>query len=267
MNYTVVNVGDFDLFSMTIKALAKLVPAAKFVINGNGYSIFSKNAFARIETYSSVLHTTNDSTVEFCINDLAKFNKVLASIKREFGEETIKINLKVTDKHISIESSKIKVKFITVREETIENYIVQTAVSTVLTPVFKFYTTSELIRNMNSNSFMFSDLDNIRIYLQGPQADMDNNVLYGKMASVNGNFSNEIISKLGYITFGKLADRQIIIDSERLSAFNLIDSDNIEISLMDKPFLVSKITKESESDVNKLKHSVNITVYLSIRKS
>lgn len=265
MNYTLVNVGDFDLFSTTIKALSKLVPAAQFVINEDGYRIFSKNSFARIETYSSVLYTNNDTEVSFCINDLTKLNKVLSSIKREFGNDTIKINIKVSDKQISFESSKIKAKLITVREETIETYIVQTAVQTQLTPVFKFYTTSELIRNMNSNSFLFSDLDNIRIYLCNKQHDMDNNVLYAKMASVNGAFSNEIISKLGYITLGSLPDeKQIIIDSERLSAFNLLESDNIEISLMDKPFLVSTLYKESEGSV---KHNLRITVYASIRKS
>lgn len=266
MNYTVVNVGDFELFSTTIKALSKLVPAAKFVINENGYSIFSKNAFARVETYSSVLYTNSETPVSFCINDLPKLNKLLVSIKREFGNDPVKISIKVSDKNIAFESSKIKVKFITVREETIENYVVQTAVTTQLTPIFKFYTSSELIRNMNSNSFMFSDLDNIRIYLCGKQEGMENNILYARMSSVNGAFSNEIISKLGYITYGKLDDRQIIIDSERLSAFNLVESDNIEIALMDKPFLVSTICKESESDAL-IKHKVQINVYLSIRKS
>lgn len=265
MKSTLVNVGDFDLFSITIKALSKLVPAAQFVINEDGYRIFSKNSFARIETYSSVLQTMNDEEISFCINDLAKLNKILSSIKREFGNEPVKINIKVLDKQISFESSKIKAKLITVREETIETYIVQDAVKTVLNPVFKFYTTSELIRNMNSNSFLFSDLDNIRIYLCNTQHDMDNNVLYAKMASVNGAFSNEIISKLGYITQGVLpTDKQVIIDSERLSAFNIIDSDNIEISLMDKPFLVSTIYKESD---DAMKHNVKITVYTSIRKN
>ena len=267
MNYTTLQVGDFELFSLTIRALARLVPSAKFVVGENGYKIFSKNSFARIETYSTVLKTpTGSPELSFCINDLTKLNKVLSSISREFDGEEVKLSIKVSDKNLSFESSKIKVKLVTVREETIENYIVQNAISTPLTPTFTFYTRSELIKNVNSNSFMFSDVDNIRIYLCDNLENMDNNMVYAKMSSVNSGFSNEIISKLGYITFGKIGDRNIIIDSERLAAFNIIDSDSIEISLMDKPFLVSKIHEEATKG-GIIKDTLDINIYSSIRKN
>ena len=50
------------------------------------------------------------------------------------------------------------------------------------------------------------------------------------------------------MTFGKLEDRELIIDLDRLQLFNAVQSNEIKISLMDKNVLVSKVRQTGKND-------------------
>jgi hypothetical protein len=157
-----------------------------------------------------------------------------------------------------LKTKSIKTKIITVKEEVIQNTISK-AVTTTLTPIFEFKTSSDDIKKVLNNGYLFTDVENIRVYLN-QHDDMLQNCIYAEVTNKTNRLSNNIMTKFGDITLGKLTE-DLIIDFERLSAFNLFKSDAIVIQLMDKPFLVSNLSIIKNDVFSK------ITIYNSLRKS
>lgn len=251
---------DFSIFEQTLLALLKIVPSAKFIINETGLTIHSCNAYARCSVFTNSV--TSDIELNISIKDISTVAKTLSLIKDEDGKKnkdvTGVVNATYDGTFIYINTKNIKTKIITVKEEVIQNTISK-AVTTVLTPVLEFKTTSDNIKKVLSNSFMFNDVENIRVYLN-KHADLQQNCIYAEVTNKTNRLSNNITVKLGDITLGDIKE-DIILDFERLTVFNLFKNDSIVIKLMDKPFLVADLSISKNDIFSKF------TLYNSIRKS
>ena len=251
---------DFSILEQTLNAILKIVPSVKFIINETGLTIHSCNAYARCSVFTNSV--TSDEELNLCIKDVNTLAKTLSIIKDEEGkkktESNAVINATYDGTFIYLNTKNIKTKIITVKEEVISNTISK-AVTTVLTPVLEFKTSSENIKKVLSNSFMFNDVENVRVYLN-QHDDLQQNCLYAEVTNKTNRLSNNITVKLGDITLGKVTE-DIILDFERLSVFNLFKNDNIVIQLMDKPFLVAELSIFKDNIFSKF------TIYNSLRKS
>lgn len=254
---------DFELFELTIKAISKFVNEAKFIVDNTGLTILSKTGYARSElTTSSVALVDNVNEVSFCINNLSVFVKTLNLINREAAGNNPELMLIFDGTFIHFKSKFIKSKLITCSEDSIRNSIIDKKVTTQLIPVCEFLTSSVLLKNLTINNFIFSSPDEIKIYIKnGAEIDMDKNLLYAVLDNANNKFSNSLTLKMGMLTSGKI-DRQVIIDIPRVNAFNLIEDDQIKIQLMEQNVLVSTIVRKSKDNSAK----TTITIYNSIRK-
>lgn len=130
-----------------------------------------------------------------------------------------------------------------------------------MNPVFEFTTTSDLIKRVNSHSYIFDDAEALRIYLE-TKREMENNSLFASIGNRANNLNNEMTLKFGIVTFGKLEDRELIVDLERLALFNAVQSNEIKIALMDKNVLVSKVKQVGKND-----SFFSVTVYNSLLKN
>jgi hypothetical protein len=249
---------DFTIFEQTLSAVLKLVPSIKLVFNSVGLTIHACNSYARCSV--STNSASSDEEISICIKEGASLTKTLSLIKTDEGKNSTcsNIDVKYDGTFIYLKTKSIKTKIITVKEEVIQNTISK-AVTTTLTPIFEFKTTSDDIKKVLNNGYLFTDVENIRVYLN-QHDDMLQNCIYAEVTNKTNRLSNNITTKFGDITLGKLTE-DLIIDFERLSAFNLFKSDAIVIQLMDKPFLVSNLSIIKNDVFSK------ITIYNSLRKS
>jgi hypothetical protein len=240
-----IRINDFDLFLKALKALNKLTVSSKFTINSEGLTIYGKNAFARGELTSNSVVSEKDP-IEFCILDLAMFIKVLGTAYEVHQDDFSEIEMWFDFPFIKIESGKFKTKIATCKEEVIQNSVSQ-KVKTVLTPVFEFMTSTKQIKYVNSHSFIASDPDSARIYLS-TEPTMENNTVYARIGNDANELNNSITLKFGMATSGTLGDRKLILNFDRLGIFNVVDSDEISIQLMDKNVLVNTINVYGDGD-------------------
>lgn len=236
-------VNDFKNFYQAVKSLSKMTNSAKFTINEIGVTVYGKNSFSRGELFTNAL--TSKAETEFCILDLGMFLKVLQTVLDVHGEDLSEVNIVIDGPFFRINSNKFKTKLTTCKEDIISNFI-SAKVHTKLTSVLQFTTDSNAIKNINGHSFIFQDIASARIYL-GNQEDLENNVLYATIGNNNSELNNSITLKLGYINFGTLNGRKIILNFDILNLFNIVQSDSIVIDLMDKNVLVYKIKTEGEN--------------------
>ena len=241
----IIKINDFELFLKAIKSLNKLTPSAKFTINNEGLTIYGKNAFARGELTTNSI-STEKQQIEFCILDLSLFIKILNTVYDIHRDDFSEISMWFDFPFIKIESAKFKTKLSTCKEEIIANSISQ-KIKTQLTPVFEMFTSSKQIKYINSHSFITSDPDSSRIYLSTDKT-MENNVVYARIGNDSNELNNSITLKFGMVTFGSLEDRKLILNFDRLSIFNVVESDEINIKLMDKNVLVNTINIYGESN-------------------
>lgn len=233
-----VQVNDFNLFVDLVKSTNKIVDSAKFIMSANGLEIYgARNRIARCEVTSNAIST--ESSLDFCIESLGTFLKTLQTVKDVHENDYSGLKIFVDDNFIKFESSKMKSKLRFCNEAVIQNWISK-KVEAKLEPVFEFKTTSELIKRINSHTYVLSDVNNARVYLE-TKADMEKNSVFasiGNRASAN---NNEITLKFGAVTNGSIQDgRNIILDLERVNLFNALPTSNIEIALMSANALVSK---------------------------
>jgi len=248
---------DFDILDQTLSAVLKLVPSFKLMFNQTGLTIHCCNSFARCSVFTN--SATSDEDITLCIKDGAIFTKTLDVIKKEEGKKvSSNVTLTYDDTFIHIKTKTVKTKIITVKEEVIQNTVAKAVVSQ-LTPVLEFKTSSDNIKKVLSNGYMFTDPESIRVYLN-QQEEMMQNCVYAEVTNKTNRLSNNITVKLGDITIGSIKE-DLIIDFDRLGAFNLFKSDNIVIQLMDKPFLVAELSLNKDNMFSKF------TVYNSLRKS
>lgn len=250
-----IKINDVNLFYESLVSFSKLATSAKFMIDENGLTIYGKNSFSRGEMTSNAIFSKNP--IEFCLLDIGMFIKLLNTALEIHKESQSDINLIVDLPFIKIESGKFKTKITTCKEEIIATSI-STKIKTELKPVFEFTTSSDLIKRVNGHSFIFQDSESIRIYLMTDD-EMENNVLYAKIGNESNDLNNSVTLKFGLINAGQLDDRKIILNFDRLAMFNIINSDSIKVSLMDKNVLVNKIHMGGKND-----SSYDLTIYTSI---
>lgn len=239
-----IKITDFKLFLDSLKAFAKMSPSAKFSINSTGLSIYGKNPFARGELTTDAISA--DDYVEFCIMDLSAFLKILTTANEVHEDDLSEIEMYFDFPFVKIESGKFKTKYSTCKEEVIQNSISQ-KVKAQLTPVFEFTTSSKQIKYVNSHSFIVSDPDSARVYLETDK-NLENNVVYARIGNDANELNNSITLKLGLVNSGSIADRKLIINFDRLNLFNVVDSDEIVVQLMDKNVLVNTVQGTGDTD-------------------
>ena len=250
-------VNDFKLFFDSLKAFSKLANSAKLCFNETGMTIYGKNAFARGEMTTNAV--TSDEPVEACIFDLSMLTKSLATVLNLYESDQSEIKLNIDLPFIKIESGKFKTKMTTCKEEILKGFI-SNKVSTTLTPVLEFVTSSDQIKAVNNHAYIFPDQELARIYLR-PEADMENNVLYATIGNDSNALNNSLTMKLGLITSMNEAaeNRNLILNFERLNLFNIVPSDSIKIQLMDKNVLVNTVRMTGKND-----SYYNFVIYCSI---
>lgn len=240
-----IKIRDYDLFFNSMKALGKFTNSAKFSLNDIGLTVYAKNPVARGEFTTNAIYA--DEEVDFCLTDISMFLKVLSTVKEIHKDDFSDLDFQINLPFIKFKSKKFDTKITTSDEAVVANFV-STKVTTELKPVLEFSTNSDSIKYVNSHSFILPDLDMARIYLS-VKPDMENNVMYATIGNNSNDLNNSITLKFGLVNFGNMDGRQIILNFDRLNLFNLIDSENIGISLMDRNVLVYKnhIPGENES--------------------
>lgn len=252
-----INITNFNIFEQTIAAILKLIPQAKLSFGPTGMSINVKvdNQYRAI-VFSNSADCKED--ISFCFNNLAAFYNILKLIKADHKKTTPEIEMGFDNTFLHIKCKNLKTRLITVKEETIQANVAK-AVDMVLTPVLEFKTSSDLIKTIMGNSFIFANKDESRVYLN-QHPDLQKNTIYAEVTNKNAKLANVITTKLGDITLGSL-DHDLIIDFKRLEIINLFKSDDITIQLMDKPVLVTNLSLVDKEYFSKF------TIYVLLRKN
>jgi hypothetical protein len=246
------------MFDDAMKAINKAVPACKFIINQDGLTIYSQNTYARCELTTNAIIA--NEKVSICIRELQMLLRINKLVRKEHNGKYNDLKLFIDGSFLKFESKKVKAKVSTIKEDIIRNNISE-KVTSVLTPIFEFTTDSETLKNINAHQFIFPDVESGRIYIRLDDT-MEKNTVYAELNNKNNDFSNSLTMKLGDVVVGAL-DRELIIDFERLMLFNIVESENIVIKLMDRNVLVSEINMLNE----KTDSHVFMKIYNSMRKS
>lgn len=254
-----IKINDFSLFSEIVNSLSKMSDGVKFTINEYGLFICAKNDFSKCEITSNSV--VSDVEITFSLSNLNVFCKILSTLSSLYGNETdTMVKMYFESPFIKLESKKFKTKINTVDEEKIKNFV-GTKVKTELTPQIEFTTNSNLIRTINSYSFITTDKNATRIYIE-THPDMENNVIFAKVGNDKNDYENNATMELGLITSGVLSDRKIILDFDRLNILNMVPSDEINVQIAnERPVLISKTKKTGR---NNSFFNINIYVFMMV---
>ena len=254
-----IQIGDFNLFIEVVKSLAKFAESAKFSINENGLTIYSKNNCARCEMQTNAV--TSKNLVEINVADVQMLLKILITVKEVHENDYSDFKFLFDGSAMKFESKKMKTKLTTCRDSALIEKWISKKLVTPLQPVFEFSTTSDMIKRLNNHSFIMTDSSALRVYLQVDK-DLEKNVLYATLGNETNNLNNSLTLKFGLVTFGSLDDRKLVLDFERLNIFNMVPSNDMKIQLMDKNVLVSKVVVNGKNGT-----VFNLTIYNSLRKN
>lgn len=244
MAATNIKINDFKLFSKSLNAFSKLSKSAKLEISSSGLVIYGRNSYARGELTTTAVFSDKD--INFAIYDLTTLTKIFSTIEKIHNDDFSELKISFDRSFLRIESNLFKTKIVTCDEATIAGAMSK-KITTPLVSVLSFTTSSDQIKYINSHSFIMGDIESTRIYL-GTDSELENNVLYATLGNTAHNMNNSITLKLGLITFGKIPDRPIILNFDRLNLFNIMSSDNIKIDIMDKNVLVTKFHEAGKND-------------------
>lgn len=255
-----ITINDFDLFCDTMKSTAKIVDAAKFQVSQNGLEIYGAHGrIARCEIATNAIASKDQ--IEFSIENLSMFNKILATVKEVHDNDYSSLKFTYDGSNLKFASKKFKTKLTTQVADTISMWISK-KIEAVMTPLFEFTMTPELIKRLNSHSFMFSNPKDVRVYIE-KQDTMEKNAIFATLGNRNVDIGNEITLKCGVINAGQIPeDKNIIIDFERLNLFNCTQLDTIPVSFTDYNCLLSKQHLEGKNGT-----FFNLTICSSILKN
>jgi hypothetical protein len=248
-------INDFKLFLDTLKSFSKLTNSCKITFNSNGFSIYGKNMFARGEVTSNSICA--DKEISVCVADLSMLIKLLGTANSIHESDDSDLKLIIDLPFIKIESGKFKTKLTTCKEEIITGSISQ-EIKTVLTPIFEFTTSTEQIKTVNAHSFILPDQDIARIYLT-VEPKMENNVLYATIGNDSNDLNNSVTLKFAMVNSGIL-DKKIILNFDRLNLFNIINTDQVKIQLMDRNVLLYNISINGKNNSS----YYNFKIYCSL---
>ena len=231
-------INDFNLFVEAMKSAVKIVDAAKLMFSPNGLEIYgARSNAARCELTTNAVYS-ND-TFDFCIDNVAMLNRVLSTVKEVHDNDFSELEISYSRPNLHFKSKKMKTKYSTCNESTISKWVSK-KITTQMEEVFSFKTSSDMIKRINSHSFMFTDAKAINVYLE-TKDDMEANAVFATLGNKNVDLGREMTLQFGLVTAGKIPDgRNLIIDIERMNLFNCMQSNDISISLMDKNVLLSK---------------------------
>lgn len=264
-----IEIRDFDLFQEVLKSTAKVVESAKFTIGEAGLEIYGARAkAARCEMTSNAV--VSQTAIEFSVENLQLFLKIVSSVKDVHEGDYSGLKFFVDLPFIRFESKKFKTKFATCNESLISQWVSK-KISTEMTPVFEFIGTSDMIKRVNSHSFMFSNPKDTRVYVE-TKPEMENNAVFATLGNKETELNNEITLKFGLVTSGSLlekdkdglvvSERKIILDLERLNLFNAVQSDDIKFQFMNLNCLVSRVSVSGRNGT-----FFNMNVYSTVLKS
>lgn len=242
-----IEIRDFDLFHEVLKSAVKIVESAKFSIGQGGLEIYGARAkAARCEITSNAV--VSKDPVEFSIENMQLFLKIVASVKDVHSGDYSGLKFFLDLPFVRFESKKFKTKFATCSESLISQWVSK-KITADMTPVFEFTGTSDMIKRLNSHSFMFSNPKDVRVYIE-TKDDMENNAVFATLGNKETELNNELTLKFGLVNSGSLverdendlvvSERRIILDLERLNLFNAVQSDNIRFAFMNLNCLVSR---------------------------
>lgn len=264
-----IDIRDFDLFYEVLRSTSKVVDSAKFGVNSGGLEIYGARAkAARCEISSNAV--VSSSPVEFSVENLQQFLKIVSSVKDVHEGDYSGLKFYVDLPFVRFESKKFKTKFATCNESLISQWVSK-KITTEMMPMFEFTSTSDMIKRVNSQSFLFSSPKDVRVYLE-TKPDMENNAVFATLGNKETELNNEITLKFGLVNSGSLVEkddaglvvfeRKIILDLERLNLFNAVQSDAIRFAMMNLNCLVSKTNV-----LGKNGSFFNLDVYSTVLKS
>lgn len=256
-----IDVKDFGLFVEVVRSAARLVESAKVGIGPGGLEIYGAHSnIARCELTSNAVSSA--SPVEFSVESLQMLLRVATSAKEAHeGGDMSSLRFFVDGPFVRFESKKIKTKMATVGEAVISRWVSK-KITTEMRPVFEFVSNSEMIKKVNSHSFMFSSPKDARVYVE-TVPDMENNAVFATLGNRETDLNNEVTLKFGLVTSGALGDgRGIILDLERLNLFNAVQSGEIRFQLMDLNCLVGRASLSGRDGA-----FFNMSVYSTLLKS
>lgn len=242
-----IEIKDFDLFHEAVKTVSRVVESAKFIVGEAGMEVYGARArTARCEAVTSAIAAP--SRVEFSVESLQTFIKLLSTVKEVHGDDFSGLKFFVDMPFLRFESRKFKTKFSTCNEDIISRWVAS-KIDAKFTPVFEFTSSSDMIKRLNGQAFMFSAAKDMRIYLE-TKDDMENNAVFATVGNRETDLNNEVTLKFGLVSAGSLVERgddglvkgerRLILDFERLNLFNAAQSDCIKFQLMDVNCLVSR---------------------------
>ena len=253
-----IKINDFDLLTKNIKSISKITNEAKLII-GNGLVVYGKNSFSRFESKSNAVEANNE--VSLCFKDLSILIKILETVKEIHKDDFTDVEFIYDNPFLKVSSKKIKTKLTTCREDVIEKSVSK-AITSKIESSFDFLTNNDLIKKMNSYTFLFQEPDSARIYLSVDE-EMEHNAVYAEIGNNANNLANMIKLKVGIATFGTL-ENNIVLDFERLNALNCVQTDNdISVSLVNNGILYAKYKVNGKNESSYM----DFTLLDSIRKS
>lgn len=253
-------INDFTLFYELMKSTSKIVSSAKLQLSETGLEIYgARKPFARCEIKSNAIYSDSG---EFSVSilDLSTFVKILQTVKEIQDNDYTDFRFYLENEKLCFNSKKFKSKIQTQNEKTIENWI-STKIQTQLNPIFEFKTNNDLIKRIRNHQFIFTDISTLRVYLE-TKADMENNVVFATLGNKQNSLDNEITLKFGLVTFGSLENKNVILDIDRINLFDVVQTNDINISLMDANVLVYNVSITGKNDTY-----FNIKLYTSILKN
>ena len=98
-----------------LKGLQRIVDAVKFNITENGLEIYSSRgstsngSIARTELSTNAIYSKQP--IDFCIDNLGNFNKVLSTIKDVHKDDISTLKISYDKPNLMFKSKKIKMKY------------------------------------------------------------------------------------------------------------------------------------------------------------
>lgn len=255
---------DFELFYDIVKSLTKMADGIKFMFDENGLIVYAKNEYSKCNLTSNVASSANP--IDFCIAELGLLLKILTTVKDMYKDNYDSVKVVYDKPFLKIESGKFKTKVATCDEQRVSKFVAS-KIKTELTPKLEFTTNSNLIKMINSHSFIFQDSASARVYITS-ESDMQNNTIFATIGNENNDLANSATLELGLINSGTLLKEdgtpmKIILDFNRLNILNMVPSDEIKVMVAnERPVLVSNITKNGKNDTF---FTVSICSFMMIR--
>ena len=259
-----IQIRDFELFYEIVRSLTKMAEGVKFMFDQNGLVVYAKNDYSKCNLTSNVASSQNP--VEFCISELATFLKILTTVKEMYKDDYDSVRISFEQPFIKIESGKFKTKIAACDEQRIVKFVAK-KISTELSPMLEFTTSSNLIKAINSHSFIFQSSSDARVYVT-TESDMQNNTIFATIGNESNPLANSLTLELGLINSGTLTKPdgtilKVILDFNRLNILNMVPSDEIKVMVAkERPVLVSKITKNGKNDTF---FSIEICSFMLVR--